>query len=206
MDGDLFLGAGEQVEVEDLALLLDGVEELALGVEIVQQADDGHFRLVELLIFEEVAEQLERVDGAQLHLRYLVPALRQIRNEVEVLHEVQPGGLVLLLALLVELPELVALGARFVQTSADRNPAVFLDQLYLVETVGFLEDLDEVVEDEFLVVGVDGLADDAEQPEDLEVLLLVVVSALGLGDVVAGEVLDDLAVDEVIDEEEVVPE
>lgn len=81
-----------------------------------------------------------------------------------------------------------------------------MDQLYLVEAVGFLEDLDEVVEDEFLVVGVDGLADDAEQPEDLEVLLLVVVSALGLGDVVAGEVLDDLAVDEVIDEEEVVPE
>ena len=79
-----------------------------------------------------------------------------------------------------------------------------MDQLYLVEAVGFLEDLDEVVEDEFLVVGVDGLADDAEQPEDLEVLLLVVVSALGLGDVVAGEVLDDLAVDEVIDEEEVV--
>lgn len=91
MNGDFFFSTGEQVEVEYLALLFNWVEELTFSIEIVQQPDDGHFSLVQLLIFKEVAKQLKRVDGAQLHLRYFVSALRQISNQVEILHEVQPS-------------------------------------------------------------------------------------------------------------------
>ena len=63
-----------------------------------------------------------------------------------------------------------------------------------------------MIKNEFLIVGIDSLAYDAEQPENLKVLLLMVVSALSFSDVVAGEVLYDLPVNKIIDEEEIVPE
>lgn len=69
-----------------------------------------------------------------------------------------------------------------------------------------LQDLNEVVKDKLLIVGVDSLAYNAKQPEDLKVLLLMVVRSLSLGDVVAGEILDDLPVHKIIDKEKVVPE
>jgi hypothetical protein len=72
--------------------------------------------------------------------------------------------------------------------------------------MGFFELFYEMVEDDFLVVSIDSATDDAEQPKDLEVLSLIILGALGLIDVVCGQVLNDLLVDEVIDEEEVVSE
>lgn len=63
-----------------------------------------------------------------------------------------------------------------------------------------------MVENEFLVVGVDGVADYAEESEDLQVLLLVVVRVRGGGGVVRGQVVDDLLVDEVVHEEEIIPQ
>lgn len=61
-----------------------------------------------------------------------------------------------------------------------------------------------MIEDKFLVVSVNGIAHNAEQSENLEVFLLVVVSSFGLADVVGGEVVDDLAGDEIIDKEVII--
>lgn len=72
--------------------------------------------------------------------------------------------------------------------------------------MGFLEDFDEMIKNEFLIVGVDSLANYAEQPENLKVLLLMVVSTLSFSDVVTSEILYDLPVHKIIDEEEIIPE
>lgn len=63
-----------------------------------------------------------------------------------------------------------------------------------------------MIQYEFLVVGVDGLANYAEKSEDLKVLLLMVMGSFSFGNIVAGEVLNNLSIDEVIDEEEIVSE
>jgi len=148
MNGDLVFGSGERVVVEYLAFLFDGVEVLAFCVEIMEEADDWHFSLVELFALEQVAQQVEGVNGAEAHLCDLVAALHEIGDEVEVLHEVEPGGGVSVFAhaSLVELSELVALRASLVQTSRHEYPAVLLGQLDLVKRARVPEYVDEVVE------------------------------------------------------------
>ncbi len=49
----------QTVIINDFLLALDWVESLALGVEVVQDAQDGDLGLVELLVLEDVREELE---------------------------------------------------------------------------------------------------------------------------------------------------
>lgn len=179
MNGDFVFDSGERVVVEYFAFFLDGVEVLAFCVEVMEEADDRHFCLVELLALEQIAEQIEGVNGAEAHLCDLVAALHEIGDQIEVLDEVEPGCGVSVFghASLIELSELVALRASFVQTSCHKYPAVLLAQLDLVERPRVSEHVDEVVEHQFLVVSIDCVADYAEQSEDLEVLFLVVLLA-----------------------------
>ncbi len=58
-----------------------------------------------------------------------------------------------------------------------------------------------MIEYKFLIVCVDGIADDAEKPEDLQVLLLMVVRMGGDSSVMCGQIVDDLLVDKVIHKE-----
>lgn len=88
-----------------------------------------------------------------------------------------------------------------VQAGSDFDLCFLFVDFYFVASA--FEFFDEVVEDEFLVGGVDFAADDAEQSEDLQVLLFDVVLVFVFG-VVFGEVLDDGAVHEVVHEEGVV--
>lgn len=65
---------------------------------------------------------------------------------------------------------------------------------------------EEVVEYEFLVLGVDFFAADAEESEYLQIFSFCEVWFVGSGCEAGGEVGDDVLVDEVVDEEVVVVE
>ena len=103
--------------IDDFLLALDGVEGLALGVEVVEDAEDGHLGLVELLVLEDVGEELEGELFGELDLGYFVAALRHVGDQVQVLHETVPCGLVLLFAGLVKLFEGFLLEMVFVNCS-----------------------------------------------------------------------------------------
>lgn len=62
-----------------------------------------------------------------------------------------------------------------------------------------------MIQYKFLIVCVDGLADDAEQSEDLKVFPFMVMCSFSFSDIVTSEILDDLSIDEVINKEKIIP-
>ena len=121
-------------------------------------------------------------------LHRLVPSPGHVRTQVKELNKILPGSDVLLLAYLVVVPKAPLLQPALINRGVHPYLVVLFEQTDLVHVVGS-ELFYVVVQDLDLVGCVYLLTHNAEQPEHLEVLLLVEVDVPPLIQHVRGEFL-----------------
>ena len=120
------------VVVEQPSPLFDGIEILALSIEIVEQSDDGYFSLVKFLILKQVSEGIKREYLSHFIFSDLIPALSQVGHQVQIFHKVEPSRGVFTLSLTVELSEGHTNLTTFIKTSLDDDTSLFLTQAYFI--------------------------------------------------------------------------
>ena len=130
---------------------------------------------MKLILFEQIAQDIQSEHGFHIGFYCFVSSLCHISNQIEELDEILPSTDVLFTADLVVISKSSLLQNVFIDCGLSIDLIIFFGKRHLIEASNVVSSqlLNEKIEELYLVACVDAFANNAEQSENLKILLLV---------------------------------